>query len=104
MKSYFAIALLATAILAKVRLPSMEENEFLEFAGKFNKHYKDTKTMEERIQCWKDNKERVAKLKANGKSKAKFEVNETADLTDAEYLQMQGVKLPEDVELPDQAE
>lgn len=77
-----------------------EQSDFLEFAGKFNKHFPNTKIMEERMECWKNNKDRVAQLKANGKSKAKFEINETADLTDVEYLQMQGVKLPEEMPSP----
>jgi len=81
-------------------LPNREQTEFLQFAGKFNKHFPNTKIMEERLECWRANKERVAELKANSRSKAKFDLNETADLTDSEFLQMQGIKLPEDMPSP----
>ena len=46
--------------------------------------------MVHRKDCYKANKDKVGRLKANGNSKATFEVNETADLTDAEYSLMMG--------------
>ena len=65
------------------------------FAGKFNKHYKSTEELADRIGIYLENKAVVEGLQANA-SDATFGLNETGDLTDEEFLLMQGVKLPTD--------
>lgn len=61
------------------------------FAGSFNKHYRTTEELVERMQVYSQNKAIIEELKANDQSEAQFEINETADLTDEEFHMMQGV-------------
>lgn len=60
MKTQFSIALIAAVISAKKLKTAKDEEEFLEFAGKFNKHYRNTEQMADRMEVFKANKERVA--------------------------------------------
>ena len=90
----FSLALLASVSLAG-HLPGNDEKEFMLFAGKFNKHYKSTEELADRIGIYLENKAVVEGLQANA-SDATFGLNETGDLTDEEFLLMQGVKLPTD--------
>ena len=96
MNSTFSLALLASVSLAG-SLPSMDEKEFLGFAGQYNKHYKTTEQLADRIGIYLENKSIVQGLQGHD-SDASFGLNETADLTDEEFLEMQGIQLPTDEE------
>ena len=58
--------------------------------------------MDDHVAVWQANKARVQQLKENKKSLAEFDLNETGDLTDAEYKQMLGLiqDSAEQIEVP----
>ena len=83
MKTQFSLALLASVSLGSA-LPNGDEAEFLGFAGQFNKHYRSTQEMADRIGIWQQNKAKVDSLRVHS-SMATFELNETGDITDEEF-------------------
>ena len=67
------------------------------FAGTYNKHYKTTEQLADRIGIYLENKYIVQGLQTHS-SDATFGLNETADLTTEEFLNMQGIEVPTDEE------
>ena len=55
MKSQFSLALLASISRAS-SLPQGAQPEFLSWAGKFNKNYRTTEDVADRIGIWLENK------------------------------------------------
>ena len=57
--------------------------------------------MNNRMNVWLQNKATVEQLNnQNSNTGVVFAMNETGDLTDAEFRHMQGLNVPEDLELP----
>ena len=100
MKTQFSLALLASVSLGSA-LPNNDEAEFLGFAGQFNKHYRSTQEMADRIGIWQQNKAKVDRLRVHS-SMATFELNESADFTDEEFKMQQGFMPPEGDEFDNQ--
>ena len=84
MQTTFTIALVASVSFAG-SLPNNDQNEFLGFVGTYNKNYKSTEDMANRIGIYLGNKQKVQGMQAHN-SDAKFGLNSTADMTDEEYL------------------
>ena len=85
MKTHFSLALLATYASASVLSPS-EENEFIGFAAKFNKHYETKEEMADRIDKWQKNKNKVNQMnKDNENTGVKFSMNVNGDLSNEEF-------------------
>ena len=49
-------------------LPDINQAEFMGFAGAFNKHYRTTEELVERMQVYSENKAIIEELKANDRS------------------------------------
>ena len=95
MNTKFSLALLASAVMARVRLDTSGRAEFQDFIGTFNKDYGSTNEMNERMQIWLDNKKVVDDLNAaNAGTGVTFGMNETSDLTDEEFGKRQGLGEP----------
>ena len=62
MKVFALFGLLSSVISARNLKDKEEAADFLSFAGKYNKHYKDKKDMHEHAEVWQANKARVKKL------------------------------------------
>lgn len=67
MKGQFLLALLSMACNA-TDLPDINQAEFMGFAGAFNKHYRTTEELVERMQVYSENKAIIDELKANDQS------------------------------------
>ena len=95
MNTKFSLALLASAVMARVRLDTSGKAEFQEFIGTFNKDYGSTSEMNNRMQVWLENKKIVDGLNAaNAGTGVTFGMNETGDMTDEEFAKMQGLGVP----------
>ena len=84
MQTTFTIALVASVSFASSQIKDAEI-EFIGFAGTYNKDYKSTEEMADRIGIYLGNKQKVQGMQAHN-SDAKFGLNSTADMTDEEYL------------------
>ena len=84
MQTTFTIALVASVSFASSQHKDAEI-EFIGFAGTYNKDYKSTEEMADRIGIYLGNKQKVQGMQAHN-SDAKFGLNSTADMTDEEYL------------------
>ena len=84
MQTTFTIALVASVSFASSQNQEAEI-EFIGFAGTYNKNYKSTEEMADRIGIYLGNKQKVQSMQAHD-SDAKFGLNSTADMTDEEYL------------------
>ena len=93
MKTQFSIALLATMTMAR-SLPESEQNEFIGFAAKYNKHYQTTEELADRIEKWHNNKQKVDKMNKDNQGKGvTFSMNETGDLSADEFKKRQGLDM-----------
>ena len=93
MKTQFSIALLATMTMAR-SLPESEQNEFIGFAAKYNKHYQTTEELADRIEKWHNNKQKVDKMNKDNQGKGvSFSMNETGDLSADEFKKRQGLDM-----------
>ena len=96
MNTKFSLALLSTAVMARQRLDT-SGTEFQNFIGNFGKNYGSVQEMNNRMQIWLQNKRTVDDLNAtNVGTGVTFGMNETSDLTDSEFKQMQGLVVPFD--------
>ena len=92
MNTKFTLALLASAVTARVRLDTSGTAEFQDFIGTYNKDYGSTTEMDDRMQVWLENKKTVDDLnEANAGTGVTFGMNETGDLTEEEFKKMQGL-------------
>lgn len=97
MNTKFSLALLSTAVMARQRLDTSGTAEFQDFIGNFGKNYGSVQEMNNRMQIWLQNKRTVDDLNAtNVGTGVTFGMNETSDLTDSEFKQMQGLVVPFD--------
>ena len=98
MNTKFSLALLSTAVMARNSLNGLNgsgSTEFQNFIGLFGKSYGTVTEMNHRMQVWLDNKNTVDGLNAsNAGTGVTFAMNETSDLTDGEFKQMQGLIVP----------
>ena len=98
MNTKFSLALLSTAVMARNGLNGLNTSgstEFQNFIGQFGKSYGTVTEMNHRMQVWLDNKDTVDGLNAsNSGTGVTFAMNETSDLTDGEFKQMQGLIVP----------
>ena len=95
MNTKFSVALLASAAMARVRIGTSSTSDFQDYIGQFGKHYGTVNEMNHRMQVWLDNKNTVDGLNAaNAHTGVTFGMNETSDLTDDEFKQMQGLIVP----------
>ena len=86
---------------ARTLLPGSDQADFQTFAAQFNKHYSTTGQMNQRMNVWLQNKATVDQLNdQNSGTGVIFALNETGDLTDGEFRQMQGLTVPLGTELP----
>ena len=92
MQTTFTIALVASVSFAG-SLPNNDQNEFLGFVGKYNKNYKSTDELADRIGIYLGNKQTVQGMQAHD-SDAEFGLNSTADMTEEEYLATLGAIIP----------
>lgn len=92
-KSSFALALLGAMASAQGNSDgnSNVDVEFLNWAASHNKHYDNAASMAKHRAAYVANRGEVARLNANNKSKAKFELNYMADFTEIEMEKMLGV-------------
>ena len=93
MNNKFSLALLATAAMARVKLDtsSNSSTEFQNYIGTFGKQYGSTQEWNKRLQVWLDNKAEVDGLNAsNAGTGVTFGMNDTSDMTEEEFLEMQG--------------
>ena len=89
-KTIFSLALLASAAMARTRISGNQE--FHDYIGTFGKSDGTVQEMNNRMQIWLENKNTVDNLNATNKGTGvKFGMNETSDLTDSEFRQMQGL-------------
>ena len=88
MQTTFTIALIASVSFAG-SLPNNDDSEFFGFIGTYNKNYKSTEELADRIGIYLGNKQKVQGMQAHD-SDATFGLNSTADMTDKEYLDMLG--------------
>lgn len=85
MKTQFSLALLAAFTNARA-LPPSEQNEFIGFAAKYNKHYQTTEELADRIGKWQKNKDKVKKLNEdNAGTGVSFAINQAGDLSAEEF-------------------
>ena len=84
MQTTFTIALIASVSLAGSP-PNNDDSEFFGFIGTYNKNYKSTEELADRIGIYLGNKQKVQGMQAHD-SDAEFGLNSTADMTDEEYL------------------
>ena len=97
MNTKFSLALLASAAMARTRISGNQE--FHDYIGTFGKNYGTVQEMNNRMQIWLENKQTVDNLNAtNEGTGVKFGMNETSDLTDSEFRQMQGLVIPFEAE------
>ena len=86
---------------ARTFLPGSDQALFQDFAAQFNKQYSTTSQMNNRMNVWLKNMATVDQLNdQNSNTGVIFAMNETGDLTDSEFRQMQGLNVPEGIELP----
>ena len=90
MNTKFSLAMLASAAMARTRISGNQE--FHDFIGTFGKSYGTVQEMNNRMQIWLENKNTVDNLNATNKGTGvTFGMNETSDLTESEFRQMQGL-------------
>ena len=71
------------------------ESEFQDYIGQFGKNYGTTSEMNDRLNIWLENKKEVDGLNAaNEGTGVTFGMNSTSDMTEAEFLEMQGFGAP----------
>ena len=71
------------------------ESEFQDYIGQFGKNYGTTSEMIDRLNIWLENKKEVDGLNAaNEGTGVTFGMNSTSDMTEAEFLEMQGFGAP----------
>ena len=92
MQTTFTITLIASVSFAG-SLPNNDQSEFLGFVGTYNKNYKNTEELADRIGIYLGNKKKVQGMQAHD-SDAEFGLNSTADMTDEEYLATLGAIVP----------
>ena len=80
----------ALALLSALTFAAADDAAFMDFAAKNNTNYRSAAEMTSRKSNWKAATWVVAGLNASG-STATYDVNGTADMTDAEFTKMLGV-------------
>ena len=92
MNTKFALALLASAVMARGR-GNDGVQAYQDYCAKYNKHYDSLGSMVHHMKVFMENKEKVDSLnKANEGTGVTFGINSTSDLTDAEYKKLLGLK------------
>ena len=92
MNTRFALALLASAAMARTR-DTVGVQAYQDYCAKYNKHYDTLGSMVHHMHTWMENKDTVDGLnKANEGTGVTFGINSTSDLTDAEYKKTLGLK------------
>lgn len=93
-KTSFAMALLGAALVNAQGKAAEKagpiDQDFLDWAASNNKNYSDAQSFADHKKQWAQTKSQVASLNSNGKSKAKFAMNFTADMTEDEKKGMLG--------------
>ena len=100
MNTKFALALLASAVMARGR-GNDGVQAYQDYCAKYNKHYDSLGSMVHHMKVFMENKEKVDSLnKANEGTGVTFGINSTSDLTDAEYKKLLGLKKKDNGPLP----
>ena len=100
MNTKFALALLASAVMARGR-GNAGVQAYQDYCAKYNKNYDSLGSMVQHMKVFMENKEKVDGLnKANEGTGVTFGINSTTDLTDAEYKKLLGLKKKENGPLP----
>ena len=92
MNTRFALALLASAAMARTR-DTVGVQAYQDYCAKYNKHYDTLGSMVHHMHTWMENKDKIDGLnKANEGTGVTFGINSTTDLTDAEFKKLLGLK------------
>ena len=93
MNTYFTLSMLSAAAYAQKRFGRAEESAFVGFCAQFNKHYDSVGSLDSHLEVYLSNQATVDYMNEVNTG-VSFRMNETGDLTDDEFRQHLGLKMP----------
>ena len=93
MNTYFTISMLSAAAFAQTRFGRAEESAFIGFCAQYNKQYGSVEDLDSHLEVYLSNQANVDYMNETNTG-VSFKMNETGDLTDAEFREHLGLKMP----------